>query len=168
MTNEMTNYQNNQENIVEETENYKVIKLEDGTFLKKMKYQKIWTAVPETEEDQIKMYQVLNSNEEDELVTPLKNMLKQEIIIKNYFTNPYQSFDKATGESTDAVTTIIEDIEGHFYATSSKTVYYDLLRLAETFNTPNTPDYRPIIVKVNGTRQQKGIQISLSFVGFQK
>ena len=49
--------------LVQETEDYKVIQLEDGTFKKNMKYKQYFSRVAETEEDQIELYKVFNDSD---------------------------------------------------------------------------------------------------------
>src|SRR5699024_9382114 len=80
MTNEMVNFNEetgeiieNKEMIVQETEDFTIVKTEDGKFKKNMKYKKFFSRVPETEEDQIELYKVFNDSDSG-LVTPLKNM----------------------------------------------------------------------------------------------
>ena len=68
------------EMIVQDTPEYTVVKLPDGKFKKNMKYQQYHSFVPETQEDIIHLYNVMNDSK-NELVTPLKNMIKKEITI---------------------------------------------------------------------------------------
>lgn len=152
------------ETVVQETDNYKVVQLEDGTFKKNMKYKKMYTRVPETEEEQIELYKVFN-DENSTLVTTLSNMVGKEITINHFFTNPYQSFDEKTGIVTDGVTTTIEDVDGSYYVTSSKSVYYSIFNIMDAFGFPSDNDFKPIKVNVTGTKRQNGVQIDLELIG---
>src|SRR5699024_719274 len=134
---------------VNETADYTIVKLSDGTFKKNMKYKQYHSFVPETEEDTIELYKVFN-DEQSDLVTPLKNMVNKEIVIKNLFMNPYQSFDEKTGNVTNGISTTIQDLDGNYYATSSKSVYHTLNNLMESFGYPNTSNYKPLKVLVTG------------------
>lgn len=170
MTNEMTVFNEETgeikqgEIVVQETNDYKIVKLEDGTFKKNMKYHEYFSRTPETEEDQIELYKVFNDTS-SELVTPLKNMISKEITLQHVFIQPYQSFDESTGNVTEGVTTTIQDVEGNYYATSSKSVYYKVLGLFKTFGNPSSENYKPLKLKVTGTKRQFGVQIDLELIG---
>lgn len=154
----------NTEIVVQETNDYKIVRLPDGTFKKNMKYKQYFSHVAETEEEKIKLYNVFNDSD-SELVTPLSNMVKKEITIQHVYIQPYESFDEKTGNVTDGVTTTIEDVEGNYYATSSKSVYYTIFNLMKSFGYPTDENYKPIKVKVTGTKRNNGVQIDLSLVG---
>ncbi len=150
--------------IVSETADYKIVKLEDGTFKKNMKYKTFFSRKPETEEDKIELYKVFNDANSD-IVTPLKNMVKKEITIGHVFMQPYQSFDEKSGNITDGVTTTIQDVDGSYYATSSKSVYYRVLSIMQAFGSPDQENYAPVKVKVLGIPQRNGLQIDMELVG---
>lgn len=150
--------------IVQETQDYKIVMLPDGTYKKNMKYKTYFSRQAQTEDEQIELYKVFNDSESG-LVTQLKNMVGKEITIKHFYTQPYESFDEKTGVVTDGVTTTIEDVDGSYYATSSKSVYHKLFNIAQTFGLPSDENYKPLKVKVVGIRRQNGVQIDLSLIG---
>lgn len=150
--------------IVSETSDYRIVQLPNGEFKKNMKYHQYFSRRPETEEEQIELYNVFN-DENSELVTPLKNMIGKEISLQHVFIQPYQSFDEKTGTLTDGVTTTIQDAEGKYFATSSKTVYYKLKGMFEAFGNPSAEGFKPIKLKVIGTKRQNGVQIDLQLLG---
>lgn len=154
----------NTEIIVRETDDYKIVRTPDGKFKKNMKYKEYFSRIAETEEDKIELYKVFNDSESD-LVTPLSNMVKKEITIKHVFIQPYETFDENTGNTMDGVTTTIEDVDGSYYATSSKTVYYTIRNIMQTFGHPHEEGFKPVKVKVIGTKRQNGIQIDLELIG---
>lgn len=154
-----------QGNVVEETENYIVTRTEDGKFKKETKYERIQTHVPETDEEMLTLFQVLQDNT-NELVTPMKEVVGKEITIANFYTSPYESFDEETGKSTRGVTTTIESTDGSFYATSSKTVYFTLTKAYKVFGPSLTE--KGMKFKVTSTKMQNGNQINLSAIGFSK
>lgn len=160
MTNENVNTQL-AETVVQENDKYQVVKLPDGKFKKQMKYEKYFTHVPETQEEQVLLYKVFNSsNEQNDIVIPFSQLVGTEIGIDAFYLNPYESFDEKTGLSTPSVTTTIRDGD-NFYATSSKSVYHSLRNLCNAFGYPNTPDYKKIYVNVTGTKRQFGVQIDI-------
>ena len=171
MTNELTNFNTETGEIIEntelaitETEDYTIVKTEDGKFKKNMKYKKFFSRIPETEEEQIELYKVFNDSDSG-LVTPLRNMVGKELTVSHIFTAPYQSFNEDTGNVTNGVTTTIEDTEGNYYATSSKSVYHKLQSIMETFGNPAEESYKPLKVEVTGTKRQNGVQIDLTLIG---
>src|SRR5699024_328407 len=120
------------EQIVHETQDYKVVKLDDGTFKKNMKYKEYFSRVAETEEKEIELYKLINDSYYI-LVTKRKNMINKEITVKHVYTLPYESFDESTGIVHDGVTTTIVDTDSSFYATSSKSVYHKIFSIMLTF-----------------------------------
>lgn len=92
-------------------------------------------------------------------------MIDQEITVAHVFTKPYDSFDENTGKVTPMVNTTIEDVDGKYYATSSKTAYYDLLNIMKAFGSPTEENYKPLKVKITGTKREKGVQIGLTYIG---
>lgn len=154
------------ERVVNETEEYKIVQLEDGTFKKNMKYKNIFTRQAETEEEKIELFKVFNDNDSN-LVTPLSNLVGKQISIAHFFTQPYQAFDEKTGVINEGVTTTIQDTEGAYYVTSSKSVYYSVLNIMQSFGFPNSENYKPVLVEVTGTKRQNGIQIDLKLIGYK-
>lgn len=155
----------NTEIVVRETEDYRIVQLPDGTFKKNMKYKPYFSRVAKTEEEKIELYQVFNGSDNNDLVTRLANMVGKEIDIAHVFIQPYESFDETTGNTSDGVTTTLQDLDGSYYATSSKSVYYTINNIMETFGYPTDEDYKPVKVRVTGTKRQNGIQIDLELIG---
>lgn len=153
--------------IVQETDDYVIKRLNDGTFKKEMKYKQYMSHVPETEEEQIQLYKVLNSNGENKDIIELKNMVGKEINVEQVYTMPYESFDEKTGESKNGVSIIMKDGE-KWFATSSKSVYFALLNFFKTFGYPNTGKYKTVVFSVVGIRRENGTQISLSLESIKK
>lgn len=158
----MTNF-TQKEILVEDNAKYSIYQLPNGEFEKRMKYEKLWTKVPETDDD-IELYFTIFNERDSELVTPMKNAIGQVFQIANVFFNPYESFDEKTGTNENGVTTTIESVDGVFYATSSKAVYYTLQNMFDVFGTPGTNNARPITVEVTSKRLENGDQINLKLV----
>lgn len=149
--------------VIRETENFIILKnVVTGKFIKKMKYHKVWTSVPETEEEQEKLFFIMNSDDDSGLVTPLKRLVGTEIQVKDFYTTPYESFNEETGENDNGVTTMIELVDGSFTATSSKSVYYTLLQVYATFVKDGK--LVPFRAKVTSTKREKGDQINITFL----
>ena len=152
------------EQVVTETNDYRIVRLEDGTFKKNMKYKEFFSRQAETEEEKIELYKVFNDSDSG-IVTAMRNMIDNEITIAHVFIQPYDSFDEKTGKLTSGVVTTLEDVDGEYYVTSSKTVYYTLQNIFSTFGNPQDENYKPVKVKVLGRKQQNGIQIDLELIG---
>lgn len=163
-TGELSNQPTTGEIIVQDTEDFTIVKMSNGKFRKDMKYKQIYTHVPTEKEEMLELYKVLN-DENNDLVVTMATRVGSEIEIHQVYTNPYQSFDEETGGNTNGVTTTI--FTGTEYiATSSKSVYYTVLGLFETFGQPNTEGYTPLKVKITSRKMQNGNQIGLELIGF--
>lgn len=153
--------------LIEETKNYKIFKLADGTFKKTMKYEKFWTFTPETEEEVLTLFQLFNE-QDNENVTPMSEATGEILSIKNVFFNPYDSFNEETGINDSGVNTTIETQDGKYFVTSSKSVYFNLQNIFNVFGTPNTEKYLPVKVAIVSTKKEQGKQITLKAVGLDK
>lgn len=166
MTNEMTILNGNgeamnvSEVVVSDTADYTIVQTSDGKFKKNMKYQPYFSRQAETETEKKELYKVLNEDNNDNVIE-LKNMIDKQIDIVHVFINPYTSFDEDTGKNTHGVTCTIQSTDGNYYVTSSKSVYYTLKNMFETFGYPSDENYNPIKVVVTGTKQKNGVQINL-------
>lgn len=168
MTNEIQTQNQNEISVTEgkevfrETDNYTIYKLANGKYEKVMKYKRVFSHIPQTREEEIKLYNIFNTQDNPN-VTPFADMRDKEIEIHEFYTNPYESFNEETGETDNGVNTTIFD-GSHYYSTSSKTVYYSLLNFFEQFGYPNTEGYEPVRIKVTGTRRENGVQIGVEFL----
>ena len=150
--------------LVQDTPEYEIYKLPTGKFEKRMKYQKEWSYVPETQEELLRFFQLMNEQDNPE-VTELKNAVGEILEIKNVYHNPYKSFDEETGTTDAGVNTMIETNDGKFFVTSSKSVYWNLKQIFDVFGKPNTPNYLGVKVAVVSTKQKRGNQLSLKLLG---
>lgn len=150
--------------LVQDTPEYEIYKLPNGKFEKRMKYQKEWSYVPETQEELLRFFKLMNEQDNPE-VTELKNAVGEILEIKNVFHNPYKSFDEETGTTDAGVNTMIETNDDKFFVTSSKSVYWNLKQIFDVFGKPNTPNYLGVKVAVVSTKQKRGNQLSLKLLG---
>ena len=153
--------------IHQDTPDFTIIELKNGKFSKKMKYKPVSSFPTETEEQQMELFQLVNADSDSELITALKDVKNKTIKIKNLMTTPYESFNEDTGDVDRGVLTRFEDIDGKYYATSSKGVYFTVMNIIDTFGLPDTEkSNRALEVKVTGKKQQNGVQTLISVVGF--
>lgn len=164
MANEMTTAING-EKLVTETNEYSVFQLPNGKFEKRVKYQAYSSIHPETTEEQVMLYNLLNGDEALEMKAHIGTIFE----IMNVVFSPYDSFDEETGVSDAGVSTIILGVtdngEPVTFATSSKTVYWDLQNMFKVFCKPDDENYLGIKVAITGTKQQRGTQIGLKLLG---
>lgn len=153
--------------LVQETAEYSVYQLPNGKFEKRVKYPQEWSRVPETDEELIEFYKIMNESDNDKVLS-MSDHVGSMFTIKNYYFTPYSNFDEDTGVSNAGVTTLLETTDGEYYATSSKTVYWTLRNMFQTFGTPGTEQYIPFKVAITGQKQKRGTQINLKLVGLAK
>lgn len=145
--------------LVTDNEDYRIYKTKDG-YKKEMKYKSFSSFKPEemTKEKKVELFKVFNSDDFEKVIE-LKNSIGKDILVKNIIFKPYESFNETTGENETGVTSVICD-DNDYYVTSSKTVYYNLINMIKAFGVPNE-NQNNIVVSVKGTKQTRGIQISL-------
>lgn len=171
MTNELTNVNmetgeivETSDQVVQDTSDYTIVKKENGKFEKQMKFKEYMSRVPETDEEKIELYKVFNDSDSN-LVKRLSYEVGNTINIKDVFIRPYESFDEGSGNVIQGVLTTLQDTDGQYYATSSKSVYYSLKNIFQAFGSPDMENYKPVQVEVTETKQQNGMQINIRLVG---
>lgn len=151
--------------IKQETEDFIIMELEDGSFQKQKKYKKYYSHVPTSESDMLSLYKLFNTEDNPDVLR-MSTQVGKELKIKEVYTNPYESFDEKTGESKPGVTTTIKTEDDEYIATSSKTVYNTLEGLFKVFGYPNTENYKAVTLKVTERKRDNGMQINLELKGF--
>lgn len=151
------------EQVIQDTDNYQIVVGADGKARKKMKYQKLWSIVPETDEQIEELYRVTNERDNG-LVKSLSECPNEEIEIAEILFTPYEKLNEDTFANDYGVTTTIKSTKGEWYATSSKIAYYQLKNMTETFGFPSEENYRPIVVKVERKKEAQGYSTNLRFV----
>lgn len=144
--------------VVNETEDFRILQLPDGKFKKQMKYKKFWSRIPQTEDESKLLYSVFN---DDGIAIPMLQAKDKVITIKDVYMNPYEAFDEETGGSTPGVVTVIETVDGMYFVSSSKSVYFTLFNLFDSFGYPADNDYNPIKVKIIHEKVNKNTQVTL-------
>ena len=171
MTNELTNVNietgeiiSTGDQVVQDTSDYTIIKKENGKFEKQMKFKEYMSRQPQTDEEKIELYKVFNDSDSG-LVNRLSYAVGKTLNIKDVFIRPYESFDEDSGNVIQGAITTIQDTDGNYYATSSKSVYYSLKNIFQSFGAPHMENYKPVQVEVTETKQQNGMQINIRLVG---
>lgn len=146
----------------EQPKNFEIVKdPKTGKYRKAMYYKQISSKVPETDEEVLQLFMVMNDTD-NKLVTPMKNVVGLEFVLDEFHTSPYESLDEDTGEITRGVTTTIKDTDGNWYATSSKSVYYTILNTYDVFGSKiaGALKFQVTTKKVNNNNQ-----INLAIIG---
>lgn len=152
------------ERILEDNDKYTIVITADGETKRKLKFEKLWSIIPQTDEEMEEIFKVTNDTD-NEIVKAMKLHDKKEITIKNILFNPYDKFNEETLGIDYGVTTMIQTIEGEWYATSSKMAYYQLQNMIDAFGFPNEERYRPIKVEIYLKKEQQGFSTNLKFKG---
>lgn len=159
-------------NVVRETDQFLVVQQPDGKFKKEMKYgnKEYWSKRPETPEELVEFYQIMNSSEDDphEKLKPMKFEKGGIVDVVNVYMTPYESLDDETGDDAYGINTMIEGSDGLFYVTSSKKAFFDLENMMKVFGKPDQHNYIPFTVGITHTKKEKGTQIGLKLLGVTK
>lgn len=145
------------DNIVRETNDYTIIKKDDGKFEKIMKYHNFATSEPETEDEKIELFRAFNDDDNNDIVTPMKDLIGETFLVTDFYIQAYESFNEDTGKSDYGAITMLKTDDNKFITTSSKSVYYTIRNIYDVFPLP-------FKVKIIGTRRERGTQINLSIV----
>lgn len=155
------------EQIIEENERYALVIQTDGKPKRKLKFQKLWSVIPETPEQVEELFKVTNDSK-NEIVKAMKLHDGKEIAIKEILFTPYEKFNEDTFGIDYGVTTTLQSIEGDWYATSSKVAYYQLQNMIDTFGMPNEERYVPMKVRIYLKKESLGYSTNLEFLGLKR
>jgi hypothetical protein len=165
MSNENVNVQEQETalstNVQRETENYVIIKDENGKFSRKAKFQSFSTINVETRQDKIWMMNLLEGAEGTG--NGLKEHVGKQIVVADIITRPYDKINEETGELEYGVLTYLITADRVAYVTSSKTVYFSINRMVELFGEPSKEE--PFTIKVGKEKGVNGDLIKIKMIG---
>lgn len=141
--------------IVREDDNYVVVKTNEGKYLRKAKFEEFSSFVAETKEDKIWLFNLLDSAD-DESANGLKNQVGKHIKVQDVILRPYDKINEETGVTEYGVLTYIITPDRQTYATSSKSVYFTMKGLFQSFGEPAWDD---MTIKVGKVKRENGDQI---------
>lgn len=148
---------------VRETENYVILKDENGKFSRKAKYHDFSSVSVETREDKIWLMNLMDGTEDTG--NGLKDHVGKQIEIANIITRPYDRINEETGEIEYGVLTYLLTPEKVAYVTSSKSVYFSIIRIMDLFGKPNEPEWENITIKVLKEKATNGDAIKIKMIG---
>lgn len=133
---------------------FMVYKDESGEFVRKQIYKEFTSVKPETREQQIAYFNLLN---DEDNATPMKDAIGAQIKVRDVIHQPYDSVNKKTGQTENGVVTYIIGQDDKAFVTSSKSVYNSLENIFNAFGKPSySDDIAPIIQIVSQAGQTKG------------
>lgn len=152
--------------IAQSNDRYDVVVNEEGKYIRKAKYEEFCSVVPETVEEKIALFNLLEGSEED--TNGLKDHVGKVIIANHIIFRPYDKVDEKTGALEYGVLTYLIDMDNTPFVTSSKSVYFTLKNIFKVFGNPSEESWNPIKLQVI---RKKGLQheyIDLKIVGVHK
>lgn len=152
-----------QDTIINETEDFIVIKDKEGKFKRKAKFHDYSSFTPESREDKLWLLKLIDSDESSGIGMALSEHVGKEIEIEDVIFKKYDKVDENTGELLYGVLTYLITPDRKAYVTSSKSVYFTLDNMMQVLGTPDTEDWENVKVKVGSKRTQNGNQILIHF-----
>lgn len=144
------------------TEGYEVVKNEEGKFVRRATYN-AWSSIKaETKEQKIKMFNLLNSDDEG---NPLKDYIGAQIEVADVMFNPYTSIDEKTGEELPGVLSYIFTPDGIPYVTSSKSVYFSLKRMFAVWGEPHYSEGETVLIQVVEKKGKEHKYVDIKVIG---
>lgn len=165
MTNELQKQEVQAELVttVKETDDYQIVKDENGKFVRKAKFKNYSSFKAETRQDKIWLLNVMEGDEESG--NGLKSHVGKTIEVEHIITRTYDKINEETGEIEYGVLTYLITPEREVYVTSSKTVYFSITRIMELFGRPDEEGWENIKVKIGKEKGQNGDIIKIKMVG---
>jgi uncharacterized protein (UPF0297 family) len=148
--------------VVQENEKYTVVK-QDGKYKRVAKYEDYSSVKTETKEEKIWLFNLLEGAEDTG--NGLKEHVGKILEVENVITRTYDSLDEETGNTTNGVLTYLLTPDKVAYVTSSKSVYFSIIKLMDLFGKPGSADWENLKLKVVKEKGQNGDMIKIKMVG---
>jgi putative protein kinase ArgK-like GTPase of G3E family len=152
--NEIVVAQNQVELVKSENADYVVIQGADGKFSRKAKFNEFNSLKLETRAEKMWYLNLLEGNEENG--NGLKEHVGQIIEVQDVITRRYDKINEDTGATEYSVLTYLVAPDKQVFVTSSKTVYFTIMRTFEAFGFPGTPEWENLKLKVAKQKGQNG------------
>jgi hypothetical protein len=163
-TNEIVEVQNQTTEIVQsENADYAIVKDAEGKFKRKAKFKSYSSIVAESRADKMWLLNLLEGNEESG--NGLKDHVGKQIVVHDIITRQYDRINEETGAVEYGVLTYLITKDKIAYVTSSKTVYFSVMRTLDLFGYPGEAGWEPITFKVGKQKGQNGDIIKVQMVG---
>jgi Flp pilus assembly pilin Flp len=162
--NEIVEVQNQVADVVQsENEDFAIVKDAEGKFKRKAKFKNYCSIKAETRADKMWLFNLYEGNEENG--NGLKEHVGKQIVVNDVITRKYDRINEETGAIEYGVLTYLITKDKIAYVTSSKTVYFSVMRTFEAFGYPGEAGWEPITFKVGKQKGQNGDIIKVTMVG---
>jgi hypothetical protein len=148
--------------IVKENDRYQTIK-KDGKYKRVAKYEDYSSVKTDTKEEKIWLFNLLEGAEGTG--NGLKEHVGKVIEVANVITRTYDSLDEDSGDESNGVLTYLLTPDKVAYVTSSKSVYFSIMKLLDLFGKPNEEGWENLKLKIVKEKGQNGDMIKVKMVG---
>jgi hypothetical protein len=164
MSNEIANVQENQvAQVIRENNDYVVVKDAEGKFKRKAKYNLYSSIKPESRADKIWLANLMEGTEDTG--NGLKDHVGKVIEVADIITRPYDKINEETGETEYGVLTYLITPDRVAYVTSSKSVYFSIVRNMELLGSPTDENWENLMIQAYKERGTNGDMIKIKVVG---
>lgn len=146
-----------------ENDDYVIVKNAEGKFVRKAKFKEFSSIHPKDRKEQIWLLNLMEGSEETG--QGLKEHVGKQIEVADIITRRYDRINEGTGQTEYGVLTYLLTPDRVAYVTSSKTVYFSIVRIMELFGTPDSEGWENILVKVGKQKGTNGDIITIKMVG---
>jgi hypothetical protein len=146
-----------------ENDDFVIVKTSEGKFVRKAKFKEYSSIKPKDRKEQIWLLNLMEGSEETG--QGLKEHVGKQIEVADIITRRYDKINEETGQTEYGVLTYLLTPDRIAYVTSSKTVYFSIVRIMELFGTPDSEGWENIIIKVGKQKGQNGDIINIKMVG---
>ena len=150
--------------IVRETNEFVIMKDENGKFIRKAKFIDYSSFKAETKEEKIWLLELM-SGDDEENANGLKDHVGKQIVVQDIITRTYDKINEDSGQQEFGVLTYLITPEKVAYVTSSKSVYFKVNEIMALFGRPDEEDWKNITVKVIKKKGKNGDIINIKMVG---
>jgi hypothetical protein len=163
-TTELVEVQNQELEVVQsENADYAIVKDAEGKFKRKAKFKSYSSVKVETRQEKMWLLNLLEGSEETG--NGLKDHVGKQIVVQDIITRQYDRINEDTGATEYGVLTYLITKDKIAYVTSSKTVYFSVMRTLDLFGYPDEAGWEPITFKVGKQRGTNGDIIKVQMVG---
>lgn len=152
------------EKIVEETDDFRVVQMTDGTFKRKAKFHDYSSFTPKDRDERLWLLNLIDSDNDDEVGQGMAENVGEKIEVEHVIFRRYSNIDEKTGETIEGVLTYLITPEREAYVTSSKSVYFTMRNILDLFGTPESEDWQNVVVQIKSERTQNGTAIRIKMI----
>lgn len=151
-----------QSTVIQENENFTVVRNAEGKYTRKAKYMEYSSIVPKDRSEKIWLLNLLEGVEDTAI--GLKDAVGEIIEVQDIIIRPYDSIDENTGEMQYGVLTYLVTPEKQVYVTSAKAVYFSIKRIMDVFGLPGSEEWENINIAVTKTKMENGDAINIKMI----